>query len=209
GDFRGDGREQLVVGMPFDDRGSKADAGAVAIFTFKRNPGAFETLGRSWSQADLPNARVDAGDRFGYALAVGDVTGDGRDDLAIGVPGESFSGSSGAGVVHLLKGSSTGLSTSSAQTWHQDRSGIAGAAESSDRFGFALTLGRYDAGGRYDLAIGVPGEKLSGKATAGAVHVLLGSTPGLTSMGSQFWSQSSSGIADAPQAGDWFGQVLR
>ena len=32
---------------------------------------------------------VEPGDRFGEALAAGDFNGDGRDDLAIGVPGES------------------------------------------------------------------------------------------------------------------------
>jgi FG-GAP repeat len=48
---------------------------------------------------------ADAGDQFGYALAVGDFNGDGIDDLAVGAP--LFN--NGLGLVDLYFGSSSGL----------------------------------------------------------------------------------------------------
>jgi hypothetical protein len=63
----------------------------------------------------------------------------------------------------------------------------------------------FNGDGAADLAIGVPGEN----NFAGVVQVLYGSSPGgLTGVGSQLWSQSSPGIASAPESGDQFGAVL-
>src|SRR5207247_3913572 len=42
----------------------------------------------------------------------------------------------------------------------------------------------------------------------GAVHVLYGSPEGLSSAGSQFWSQDSPGILDAGEGGDEFGYAV-
>ena len=51
-------------------------------------------------------------DHFGWALASGDINGDGYADLAIGAPGEDLGpGLEDAGAVHVLFGSSTGLTT--------------------------------------------------------------------------------------------------
>jgi len=49
---------------------------------------------------DSPNPS----DHFGGALATGDFDGSGTDDLAIGVPGEAFTGAAGAGMVTVLYG---------------------------------------------------------------------------------------------------------
>ena len=53
-------------------------------------------------------------DRFGAALAAGDVTGDAVDDLAVGAPGENGvdpATGHGAGSVTFLRGSATGITT--------------------------------------------------------------------------------------------------
>ena len=67
----------------------------------------------------------------------------------------------------------------------------------------------FNGDGAADLAIGAPGEGLGpGQAGAGVVHVLYGSTGGLTAAGSQLWSQDSPGVAGAPAFLDFFGQTL-
>ena len=71
----------------------------------------------------------------------GDFNGDGFDDLAIGVPGETLGSISAAGAVEVIYGSSSGLSATLAhadQLWTQDSTNIDNQAEQSDFFGFGL-----------------------------------------------------------------------
>jgi hypothetical protein len=77
-----------------------------------------------------------------------------------------------------------------------------------DFFGSALAAGDFDGDGEDDLAIGVPGEGVSGKSGAGAVNVLYGSSNGLTSSDDQFWHQDKSGIEDTAEQNDAFGAAL-
>ncbi|GMA88348.1 hypothetical protein GCM10025868_35980 [Angustibacter aerolatus] len=57
----------------------------------------------------------EAGDGFGSALAAGDFDGDGRRDLAVGVPGEDIGSGAGyvtdAGSVQVLRGTTSGTTT--------------------------------------------------------------------------------------------------
>lgn len=89
------------------------------------------TLGASSASAQRPDFN---GDGIGD-LAVG---ANGRDDLAIGVPGEALGGKAGAGVVNVLYGRSAGLSATANQLWHQDTAEIEDQAEEGDRFGGGL-----------------------------------------------------------------------
>jgi hypothetical protein len=206
GDFDGNGKDDLVVGAARESVGPDDAAGSVYVYE------ALE-LERRWTQNLLAGAESDADDLFGYSLRTGDFAGDGRDDLAIGAPFENFSGSTNAGIVHVLRGSSSGLKASTAKIFHQDKPGIAGAAETGDTFARALGVGNFNGDiqgtrGRDDLAIGVPNEKVAGKARAGLVHVLFGSSSGVTATGSQTWTQDSPGIADQVGIGDNFGGSL-
>ena len=129
-------------------------------------------------------------DRFGSALAAGDVTGDGRSDLAIGVPGENGPAiypsqviAGGAGAVSFLRGSSTGLTGSQSQIWSQDSPGVDGVAQSTDQFGAALVMAPLDNGNLMDVAIGAPEDSISSIENAGSVTILLGRSTGLSTSG--------------------------
>jgi hypothetical protein len=50
-----------------------------------------------------PAATAAAGDQFGYALAVADYSGDGVDDLAIGVPYKDLTGATDAGKIFVWR----------------------------------------------------------------------------------------------------------
>jgi hypothetical protein len=148
---------------------------------------------------------------FGSALASGDVQGDGRDDLVVGVPRygctthEDDAGSSGTGAVVLLKGSATGLTTAGSHLWTQDSPGVQGKARLDSDFGSSLALAPLDRDGRADLAIGAPSDG------GGSVTVLLGSTAGLTTegIGGVRYTQSTRGIPGTDEGGDSFGTVVR
>src|SRR5439155_3151172 len=130
--------------------------------------------------------------------------GDGFAALAVGVPGEDFSGLTDAGVVEVLLGSSSGLTSTGAALWSEDTSGVAGSAASSDQFGASLAAGDLNGDGFADLVVGAPGKTVSSDDLAGAAIVLYGSTGGLAAGGSELWSQDSSGIPNAAETDDHF-----
>lgn len=90
GDFDGDGLPDLVVGGP----GASADAGRVWII--KGNAPLLTPAFATWDgQA--------AGDLAGTSVAVGDIDGDGLDDLVVGAPGHDGGGDD-AGAAYVFFG---------------------------------------------------------------------------------------------------------
>ena len=117
-------------------------------------------------------------------MAAGDFNRDGFADLAIGAFGEALGFLSAAGVVHILYGSAKGLTAKGNQVFHQDRPGVQETAEGSDFFGFALTAGDFNGDDFADLAVGAPGEAIGTASRAGGiVHILYGTTDGLSAAG--------------------------
>ena len=150
-----------------------------------------------------------------------DFNGDGHADLAVGAPEEDL-GAHGeiddAGAVQVLYGSVSGLSANlpDDQLWTQDGlwtpngsvQDIKGGPETGDRFGAALATGDFNGDGYCDLAIGIPGEDISGVIDGGAVQVLYGSANGLSATNNQLWTQDSDGVKFVAQSGDHFGNSL-
>ena len=207
-DFDGDGRADLAIGVPSKNVGSSLNAGAVNVI-YGSASGLSSTGAQFWtqnSQGILGSAA--SGDGFGTALATGDFDGDGFADLAIGIPFKNTAGKSNSGAVQVIYGSSTGLKATGNQLWTQQSSGLQNSAGAGDQFGAALTVGDFDGDGIDDLAVGIPGETVSGHAGAGAVAIIYGSPHGLDATGDQLWSQNSAGIDDEAQAGDAFGMSI-
>jgi hypothetical protein len=213
GDFNNDGRDDLAIGVPYEDENSSTDSGGVnVIYGSRAGLNATTIQNQLWTQgSDAIEGAVESADRFGAALAAGDLNGDGRDDLAIGVPGEQVGDFTTAGAVNVIYGSSTGLNaqTVADQIWTQDSSNIADSAERADAFGSSLAIGNFNRSGAADLAVGVPGEDLDGITDAGAVAILYSAgATGLASTSNQFWSQNATDIAGVAEASDRFGDSL-
>jgi hypothetical protein len=213
GDFNADGRADLAVGAPSEDVGSVMEAGALNVL-YGAAGGLTAAGNQVWSQ-DSPGVAgiAETQDFLGSALATGDFNGDERADLAAGAPGETLAVvAEAAGAVNVLYGSAGGLTATGSQVWSQDSRGVADLTEPRDLFGSALATGDFNADGRAELAIGVPGETLNDLTNpigeAGVVHVLPGSPDGLTGTGSQLWSQNSPGVADQAEGSDRLGSAL-
>jgi FG-GAP repeat protein len=204
GDFNGDGRGDLAIGVPGARTGAADDAGAVTILYGSSGlglqiPGS-QTLREG--TAGVPD-KGEPGDQFGAAMAAGDFDGDGSSDLAIGAPGKRVAGAAGAGRVTVLYGSRTlGLVPSGVQVLSEGGAGVPDASESGDHLGAALVTGDFDGDGRDDLAIGAPGESTGASRNTGTVILLFGSPRGLEAGDAQ-----QLGIG-APAGGEQYGAAL-
>jgi len=114
-DFGGDGVEDLAVGVP-DEHDHASHDGMVIAFDGSKEDGLLRRVNGSMtavgfkrlSQASLSMAS-EADDRFAFAIAAGDVDGDGNDDLLVGTPGEDIAGSEDSGAVYVRLGREGGL----------------------------------------------------------------------------------------------------
>ena len=176
GDFDGDGYDDLAIGSPFEDL-DVPNVGSIDVAYGAPDPSWFDL-----SRTDRIDQSTIYGpshqgqfDYFGYSLAAGDFDGDGRDDLAVGHPGDSETGSF-QGNVTILMGASPGIGASTRfRRLALGREGLPGeAGQPNQGMGLALAAGDIDGTGLADLAIGVPHFDTQFESDLGAEMVLYG-----------------------------------
>ncbi len=196
----------LVIGSPFESNSSLTYY-EVINFIFGSDLGI--TTGAMHGQSLTGTWTTPHNSYYGSSLALGDFNGDGFLDIIIGVPGDTVNNKANAGSIRVLYGTASGVSDVGSEFFTQDMNAIAGVAEISDQFGYALTMGDYNADGYDDIAVGVPGESIGNPAIkAGAVNIIYGSSNGLNTNFTQIITQGFDGNSGLPEENDNFGQVL-
>jgi hypothetical protein len=177
GDVNGDGKGDITVGAAGEDVGGNPDQGRAYVFS-----GADGSL---LFTLDSPNP--EEGAWFGSSVAVGDVNGDGRDDIAVGASGEHVGGNS-QGQAYVFSGADGSvlltLNTPNAQA--------------GPGFGVSVAVGDVNGDGKGDIAVGASGEDVGGIAVQGRAYVFSGAG------GSLLFTLDSPN----PQAGAEFGMSV-
>jgi FG-GAP repeat protein len=156
GDVNHDGYTDVVAGAPAATVHGQTLAGkAVVLLGGKHGLSAKNRRVFSEDSPRVPGAAVST-DRFGYSVAVGDLTGDRRADVVVGAPGAVADKQPAGGAVYVFRGAASGATTKHCQRLTQASKGIPGVPLSGSELGSAVaTLGTAAAAHR-DLLIGVP-----------------------------------------------------
>lgn len=189
--------------MPGESFGTIRYAGSVNVL-YGSKSGLTGKSDQVWHQ-DVSgiDGRANAEDYFGTNLTAGDFNGDGRDDLAVGLPTEYVGSSINAGFVNVIYGGANGLTAVGDQMWHQDSAGVPNTAEANDKFGFELAAGDFNGDGYEDLVASAPEEDSN---AGGVVTIIYGSKNKLTDAGSTELSPAILGYMS--YVGAYFGASL-
>ena len=179
GDFDADYIEDLAVGIPgasvqdFHSKDKFHRVGAVHELRGHHHSGLANHQ-YFWENLWYPNDNPKEYDYFGFAVAAGDIDGNGLDDIAIGAPGDWASLNfppcdddvceadyeSRPGRLFIVKHTEDQFGNSSYiyTSYSQGDPGVPGAAEEEDSFGVSVAIGQFDGQLGEDIAVGAPGE---------------------------------------------------
>ena len=204
GDLDGDGIADLVVGAPEDDDGG-ANRGAlwVLFMNADRSVGGQQKI--SETQGGFSGSLAD-GDQLGYAVtSLGDLSGDGTIEHAVGAPWDDGGGAN-RGAVWMLSLSAAGAVAAQSKI-AAGLGGFSGPLADGATFGAGVArLADLDGNGVVDLAVGAPNDPDGGSARGAVWILLLDATGGV--IGEQKISATTGGLVGTLDAGDSFGLSL-
>ena len=191
GDLDGDGIDDLCVGAP------AASSGKGTVYVFLGDSSA---ASKTAAAADYSVPGADSGDAIGSVLASGgDPSGDGIEDLAVGVPDDDENGRPGSGSVFLVVGSAVltnplSLSIETLASWT-----MTGSA-TSQAVGTAVSFGDVASTTYADILVGATGYSWSGGT--GGMGIFYGGVSGAESFSAADRLVQAAGAGTAVAGGD-------
>ena len=165
GDFNDDGLTDIALGMPLDSYQKQKTSGSVSvIFHPHKYSGTVIELSTVDEQYGLRINGDQAGAQFGYSLAAGDFTGDGRDDLAVSAPQRLVKGPKNEGAVFIYDANHFPKKTGEQPETHK-------LVGDGGNFGFRIQTADVNGDGRPDLVVQAPD---TGSLHNGSIRAWLG-----------------------------------
>jgi len=174
GDLDGDGVKDIAAGAIYDGTGGNKK-GAVHIMFMESDGSVKSTAVINDSTENGPD--LTGGDQFGYSVEhLGDLDGDGVNDLAVGAINDDEGTGTNLGAVHIIFMNTDGSVASIVEINSSTTNGPSLAA--SDNFGTSIAnIGDLNNDGVNDLAVGALGDD-GGGTNRGAVHIMYMNTDG-------------------------------
>src|SRR5262245_11212255 len=170
GDFNGDGIGDFMVSAP--DYGTNDQGATYIVFG---NAGG---TSNSYISINGGEAAGIVGDRSGYSVAaLGDINGDGFDDVLISSPGAEGDGRWASGVSYVVYGNASGANIDLTNFNASEGFRIIGSQYES--IGHSVSAaGDVNGDGRMDFLIGVNSAGSNGNWLAGSTYLIYGSDSG-------------------------------
>ena len=174
GDLDGDGVKDIAAGAIYDGTGGNKK-GAVHIMFMESDGSVKSTAVINDSTENGPD--LTGGDQFGYSVEnLGDLDGDGVNDLAVGAINDDEGSGNNRGAIHIIFMNTDGSVDSIVEINSSTTNGPSLAA--SDNFGTSIAnIGDLNNDGVNDLAVGALGDD-GGGTNRGAVHIMYMNTDG-------------------------------
>ena len=213
GDINGDGFDDILVGAPFGDNGG-SDAGE-AYLIYGKASGFSDIDLTSFTAADgIIFQGLSSGDDAGWSVSsAGDINGDGRDDILIGVRNADSGPDSGVGKVYVYFGNTiynasntSGLVRTLDDTDpNQVASGISFSITgdaAGDSLGWDVSsAGDVNGDGYDDIIVGAPGGD-NGGSSAGEAYVIFGKATGFSNIDLSSFSATDGFTIQGDAVGD-------
>jgi VCBS repeat-containing protein len=207
GDINGDGIDDLIIGAPLTDANGSNSGESYVVFGSDAGFSSSLELSSLDGSNGFAIKGIDFRDKFGSSVSgVGDINGDGIDDLIIGAPeASSYSGES-----YVVFGSDASFSSSLELSSLDGSNGFAiEGIDFGDEFGSSVSgAGDINGDGIDDLIIGAPEADPDG-ISSGSSYVVFGSDAGFSSSLELSSLDGSNGfVINGINRGDEFGSSV-